>query len=145
MYQNKLEQQGVQAVVNMNKIKLEPYGNLADQFFLNLMRAPLPIKTHIAKLKMMKHQGTNIPVKMIEEAQKQTKYLQFSTSCQKILPGDETAKGINSLNSKQMEVFNVVHTWAEDYVKYNGIMLNTCTYSRSAPRNRGTDQSYLMK
>ena len=63
----------------------------------------------------------------------------------KILPGDETAKGINSLNSKQMKVFNVVHTWAEDYVKYNGIMLNTCTYSRSAPRNRGTDQSYLMK
>ena len=37
-----------------------------------------------------------------------------------ILPDDEIAKSINSLNSKQGEVFNVVHTWAKDYVKYDG-------------------------
>ena len=33
MHQNKLGQQGVQAVANMNKIKLEPYGDLVDQAF----------------------------------------------------------------------------------------------------------------
>ena len=38
----------------------------------------------------------------------------------KILPDNDIAEGINSLNSKQREVFNVVHTWAKDYVKYNG-------------------------
>ena len=38
----------------------------------------------------------------------------------KILPDDDIAEGINSLNSKQREVFNVAHTWAKDYVKYNG-------------------------
>ena len=27
---------------------------------------------------------------------------------------------INSLNSKQREVINVVYTWAKDYIKYNG-------------------------
>ena len=27
--------------------------------------------------------------------------------------------GINSLNSKQREVFNGVHTWYKDYVKYD--------------------------
>ena len=37
-----------------------------------------------------------------------------------ILPDDEIAEGINRLNSKQMEVFNVVHKWAKEYVKCNG-------------------------
>ena len=37
-----------------------------------------------------------------------------------ILPDDEIPKGINSLNSKQREVFNVFHTWAKDYVRNDG-------------------------
>ena len=37
-----------------------------------------------------------------------------------ILPDDEIAEGINWLNSKQMQFFNVVHKWAKEYVKYNG-------------------------
>ena len=37
----------------------------------------------------------------------------------KILPDDEIADSINSLDSKQKELFNVVHTWGKDYVKYN--------------------------
>ena len=37
-----------------------------------------------------------------------------------ILPDDEIAECINSLNSTQREVFNLVHTWTKDYAKYNG-------------------------
>ena len=37
-----------------------------------------------------------------------------------ISPDDEIIKDINSLNSKQKEFLNVVHTWAKDYVKYDG-------------------------
>ena len=37
-----------------------------------------------------------------------------------MLQDGEIAKGVNSLNSKQREVFNVVHKWAKDYVKCNG-------------------------
>ena len=33
LYQNKMQQQGVQYVVNRNKIKFEPYGDLVDQAF----------------------------------------------------------------------------------------------------------------
>ena len=33
LHQNKLRQQGDQAVVNMKKIKFEPYGDLIDQAF----------------------------------------------------------------------------------------------------------------
>ena len=32
---------------------------------------------------------------------------------------DEIAEGINSLNSKQREVFNMVDPWTKDCVKYN--------------------------
>ena len=37
-----------------------------------------------------------------------------------ILPDDQITKDINSLNQKQREVFNVVHTWAKDYGLYAG-------------------------
>ena len=37
-----------------------------------------------------------------------------------VLSDDEITKGIISLNSEQMEVFNVVHTWAKDYIQYDG-------------------------
>ena len=37
-----------------------------------------------------------------------------------VLPDDKIAKSINSLNSKQREVFNVVHTWATNFVKCDG-------------------------
>ena len=33
LYQNKLQEQGVQNVINRNKIKFEPYGGLVDQAF----------------------------------------------------------------------------------------------------------------
>ena len=36
-----------------------------------------------------------------------------------ILPDDKITKGINSLNSKQRKIFNVVQTWAKDYAKYD--------------------------
>ena len=37
-----------------------------------------------------------------------------------MLPDDEIAEGVESLHSKQREVFNVVPTWDKDYVKYDG-------------------------
>ena len=60
----------------------------------------------------MKNQGQNL---QDTETNKTSAIANFMPQ---ILPDDETAKDINSLNSKQMEVFNVVHTWAKDYVKY---------------------------
>ena len=35
-----------------------------------------------------------------------------------MLADDETAQGANSLNSKQMQVFSVVHTWVKCYVNH---------------------------
>ena len=33
LYQNKLQEQGLQDIINMKKMKLEPYGALVDQAF----------------------------------------------------------------------------------------------------------------
>ena len=60
-----------------------------------------------------------------------------------ILPGGEIAKGINSLNSKQREVFNVVHTWANDYVKYDGHDVQPVHIFLSG--SGGTGKSLLVK
>ena len=44
----------------------------------------------------------------------------ISTFMPQTLKDGEIAKGVNSLNSKQREVFNVVYKWAKDYVICNG-------------------------
>lgn len=40
----------------------------------------------------------------------------------KILPSEEIAECINTLNLKQIwfNVFNVVHTWSKDFINYDG-------------------------
>ena len=55
LYQNKLQEQRVQDVVNRDKIKFEPYGHLVGQAF-SQFNGNSKIKSHTAKLKMMKHQ-----------------------------------------------------------------------------------------
>ena len=47
---------------------------------------------------MMKHQDHNIPMKVIQRKEKQTKRPNFMPQ---VLPDDENREGINSLNSKQ--------------------------------------------
>ena len=60
-----------------------------------------------------------------------------------ILPGDEIAKAINSLNSKQREVSNVIHTWAKNYVKYDGNNVEPVHIFLSG--SGGTGKSHLVK
>ena len=80
LFQNKLQEKGVQDVVNRNKIKLEPYGDLVDLAFFQFNENSVN-NQDITKLKMMKHQEQNISMKMIQKTQKQTKLLQLLTLC----------------------------------------------------------------
>ena len=58
-------------------------------------------------------------MKMIQKTQKQNKNSVISNFMLQILPDDKITKGMNSLNSKQRKIFNVVQTWAKDYAKYD--------------------------
>ena len=100
LYQNKLQEQRVQDVVNRDKIKFERYGDLIDQAF-SQFNGNSTIKSHIAKSKMMKHQWQNIPMKIIQKTQKKNKTFAIANFMPQILPGDEIANNINSLNLKQ--------------------------------------------
>ena len=70
-------------LVNRNKIKFEPYSDLVDQVFSQFNDNSFTFKTHLVKLKMMKHPRQNTPMKMIQKSQKQTKPLQFRSLCHK--------------------------------------------------------------
>ena len=61
----------------------------------------------------------------------------------KILPDDQIAEGMNSLNSEQREVFNVVLTGAEDYVKYDRHDVEPVLIFLSG--GGGTGKCHLMK
>ena len=67
----------------------------------------------------MKHQGQNIPMKIIQKTQKQNKTSAIPYFTPQILLDDEVTDSMNSLN-KAKEVINVVHTWAKGYIKNNG-------------------------
>ena len=43
----------------------------------------------------------------------------------KILPDDEITEEIDYLNSKERNVFNVVHTWVKNYVNYDRLNVET--------------------
>ena len=60
-----------------------------------------------------------------------------------VLPDDEITKGINSLNSKQKEFFNVVHTWAKTFVKCDGQDVEPVHIFLSG--SRGTGKSHFVK
>ena len=60
-----------------------------------------------------------------------------------ILPDDGIAGGINSSNSKQKEVFNMVHTWDKDYIKYDGHNVQAIHIFLSG--SGGTGKSQLVK
>ena len=60
-----------------------------------------------------------------------------------VLPDDEIAKGISSLNSKESKIFNVVHTWAKNFVKYDGHGVEPVHIFLSG--SGGTGKSHLVK
>ena len=130
MYQNKLQEQGVQDVVNRNKISFEPYCDLVDQAFSQFnenYEAP----------------GAEYPSENDSEDTETNKASAIPNFMLQILPDDEIAKDINSLNSKQREVFNVVHRWVKNYVKYDGHDVEPVHIFLSG--SGGTGKSHLVR
>ena len=56
--------------------------------------------------------------------------------------GDEIAKCINSLNSEQTKVFNVVYTWTKEYAKHDANDVQPAHISLSG--SEGTSKSHLV-
>ena len=69
MYQNNLQEERVQDVVNVNKIKSDPFGDLTDQNFLQFNGN---FETRTAKLKLY-----NVPIKMIQKTRNKQNFCSF--------------------------------------------------------------------
>ena len=78
LYQNKLQKEGFQDVVNINKSKFEPYGNLVGQAFLKLNDNLISNQYPHSQI-----ENDETPMKMIQKKERQVKLLDFLPSCHK--------------------------------------------------------------
>ena len=117
--QNKLQEQGVQDAVNRSKIKFEPYGDLVDLAFSQFNENSINNQDPHSQIENDGTTGAEYSNENSSEDTETNKTSAIPDFMPQILQDDEIAKDIYSLNSKQMEDL-CVHTWAKDYVKYNG-------------------------
>ena len=120
MYQKKMQEQGSQDVVNINKIKFEPHGDLIDWAYLPFNETLINNQDPHSQIENDETSEAGYSNENDSEDTETNKASTIPTFMPQILPVGEILKGVNSLNSKQREVFNVVHKWAKDYVKSNG-------------------------
>ena len=127
-YQNKLQEEGVQDVVNINKIRFEPYGDLVDQAFSQFNENLINNQDPHSQIENDETPGPEYPNESDSEEGETNNNSAIPNFMPQILPDIEIAEGINPLNSKQREVFDVVHSWDKDYEDMMGIMLNQSIY-----------------
>ena len=143
LYQNKLQEQGVQDIENINKIKFEPYGNLVDEVYSRLNETLVNNQNPHSQIENDEIPGAEYPNDNDSQDTETNKTSRIPTFMPKISTDDEIAKGINSLNSKQREVFNLVHKWAKEHVKCNGHNVEKIHIFRSGDEDIG--KSHLVK
>ena len=83
IYQNKLQEQGVQDVVNINKIKFEPHGDFVDRAYLRFSETLINNQDPNSQIENDETPEVEYLKKMIQKTQKQTKRLQFPPLCHK--------------------------------------------------------------
>lgn len=109
-------------------MKFDPYDDLVDQTFWqfndNLINNQDPQNQIENKEKLV----AKYPKESDSEERETNKTFAFLNFMLQLLPDGEIVKGINSLNQKQREVFDVVHTWAKIIQNMMTIMLNQSTY-----------------
>ena len=104
-YQNKMQEEGAQNIVNINKIKFEPYCDFADQGFLqhneNLIKTQEPVN-------QIKNDETTWANNPNQNDWKDTEANKTSGSpnvMMRILPDVEISKDVDLSNSEQREVY----------------------------------------
>ena len=117
-------------------MKFDPYDDLVDQTFWqfndNLINNQDPQNQIENKEKLV----AKYPKESDSEERETNKTFAFLNFMLQLLPDGEIVKGINSLNQKQREVFDVVHTWAKIIQNMMTIMLNQSTYFFQAEEAR---------
>ena len=125
-YMEKLLNLEVRNIVNENKIKIEPYGDLVDTALSNLRAHLINNQDSYAQQEnddvegliettneLISEDADNEPV-VLDEQGNSSSHLSTIPP----LSDDEINMMIRSLNSKQREIFDVVMNWARNHVKH---------------------------
>ena len=128
LYQNTLQEPGVQDIANINKIKCETCGDLVDEVYSRLSETLINNQDSYSQIENDEISGAEYTNNNDSEDIETNKTSTIPTFMPQLLPDNEIAEGINSLNLKQRDVFNVVRKWAKEYVNAMDIMLNQFTY-----------------
>ena len=143
MYQNKLQDQEVQDIVNIDKIKFEPYDDLVDEVYSQLNESLINNQDPHSQIENVEIPGAEYPNSNDSEDTETNKTSTIPTFMPQILPDDEIAESMNSLNSKQREVFNVAHKWTKEHAKCNGHNVEPIHIFLSG--SEGTGKPHLVK
>ena len=109
-------------------MKFAPDCDITDQAFLKFNEYVVNNQDRHGQIENYETPGAEYPNESDSENTETNKTSALPNFIPKILPDDDIAKSIKSLNSKQREVFNVNHTWAKDNVNMMGMILNQFTY-----------------
>ena len=123
MYQNKLLKPGVQTVVKRNKNKFEAYGDLFD------------------KARSL-YNANMLQIENVETGESNRNFA-IPNFMPRIVADDEIVENINFLNSKQRDVFSIVHNWVKEYAKHKGVNVKAVHIFLS--ESGATGKSHLVK
>ena len=95
LYQNKLQEQGVQAVVNMNKLKFEPYGDLVDPSFSQFNDNSITNREPLSQVENDETPGAEYLNENDSEDTETSKTSEIPNFTPKILPDDDRYISLN--------------------------------------------------
>ena len=122
MHQNKLQEEGFQDVVNISKVKFDSYVEIVGKDFSQFNEKLIKNIDSHSQTENEETLALEYPFESNKEGgegRNKSKASALPNFLPQLLPDDEIKEGINSLNSKQEEAINMVHTWVKDYVKHN--------------------------
>ena len=91
-------------------MKFEIYDDLVDQSFSQFNENLIKNRDSHSQIESDETPGTKYPNENYSEVGETNRASALLNFMSQILPDDEIAEAINSSNSKQREVFNVIHT-----------------------------------
>ena len=124
-------------------MKFEPHGDLVDQAFAQFNENLINNQDPHSQIENDETLEAEYPNEYDLEEGETNRTFAIPNFMSQILPHNEIAEGINSLNSKQREIFNVVHTCAKKYVKYDRHNVEPIRIFLSG--SGGTGKSHLVK
>ena len=120
MYQNKLPESGVQTEVNSNKIKFEPYADLADEAYFRYNANMVYNQDLFGQTGNDKTREAIYSSDQDDDNTESSKNSAIPNFIPRIMVDDEILESINSLNSNRRNIFNIVHNCIKEYANHKG-------------------------